>query len=153
MTSSVEVLDRSIQQTNLWLDDIATHMGAPDRQTAYQALRAVLMAVRDRIGIDNAAHLAAQLPLMIRGIFYENFHPHGTPTQEETRDAFLKKVSSLISPTVDADPAKATKAVLRVLYERIDPNEVAKVAGLFPMPLRSLWPEETDVPGTREGEA
>ena len=43
--------------------------------------------------------------------------------------------------------------MLRVLYERIDPNEVAKVASLFPMPLRSLWPEDTGVPGTREGEA
>ncbi|MFC6476667.1 DUF2267 domain-containing protein [Pseudomonas asuensis] len=69
MSSTVEVLDRTIQQTNLWLDDVATYLDAPDRQTAYHALRAVLTSVRDRIGIDNAAHLAAQLPLMIRGIF------------------------------------------------------------------------------------
>ena len=153
MSSNVEVLDRTIQQTNLWLDDIATHLGASDRQTAYHASRAVLLSVRDRIGIDNAAHLAAQLPLMIRGIFYENFHPAGTPTQEDTQDAFLKKISSLVSPSIDLDPHKAAKSVLRVLYERIDPNEVAKVASLFPMPLRSLWPEDTGVPGTREGEA
>jgi uncharacterized protein (DUF2267 family) len=90
---------------------------------------------------------------MIRGIFYENFHPAGLPSQEETQDAFLKKISQKASPSIGLDPHKAAKAVLRVLYERIDPNEVAKVAGLFPMPLRSLWPEDTDVPGTREGEA
>ncbi len=53
MTTGLDVFDTTVQETNLWLKDIGTY----DRHSAYSTLRAVLHAVRNRIGPENAAHL------------------------------------------------------------------------------------------------
>lgn len=142
MQSNVQVVDRSVQQTNIWLDELADILETPNRQTAYQALRSVLMNLRDRIGTDNAAHLGAQLPLLVRGIFYEDFHPAATPTRERTRAAFLDKIARSIPEGSDLDPEQATRAVLQVLAQHVTPDEVAKLATLFPAEFADLWPEQ-----------
>ena len=69
--TGVDSLDHSIQETNLWLKAVMRRLDTEDRHLAYVALRAVLQALRDRIGPENAVHLAAQLPTLIRGIYYE----------------------------------------------------------------------------------
>ncbi len=71
MPMNVEVLGRTVQQTEIWLNEISERLGTGSEEEAYQALRAVLISLRDRIGTDNAAHLSAQLPVLIRGIFYD----------------------------------------------------------------------------------
>lgn len=91
MPMNVEVLGRTVQQTEIWLNEISERLGTSEEQ-AYKALRAVLMSLRDRIGTDNAAHLSAQLPVLIRGIFYDGFHPSETPSRDRTREAFMAKV-------------------------------------------------------------
>ena len=68
--TGLEVFDPTIQETNIWLGVIAEDL-VPDRQVAYRLLRAVLHAIRDGPTVDQAAHLSAQLPMLIRGICYE----------------------------------------------------------------------------------
>jgi uncharacterized protein (DUF2267 family) len=65
--TGLEVLDKSVQTTNIWLDEIMEGIG-PDRRLAWHSLRAVLHALRDRLPLDQAAHLGAQLPIVIRGL-------------------------------------------------------------------------------------
>jgi hypothetical protein len=48
-TSGVAVLDRTVQETNVWLRIVAEQLHFEDRQHAYIALRAVLHALRDRL--------------------------------------------------------------------------------------------------------
>ncbi|MEW6167812.1 MAG: DUF2267 domain-containing protein [Pseudomonadota bacterium] len=144
--TGIDVLDRTVQLTNQWLEDVGAYLDTPDRQTAYRAMRAVLLGVRDRIGADNAAHLAAQLPLLIRGIFYDGFRPSATPSRERSREAFLGKLDHAVFRGLQIDPERAAKAVLRVMAEHIDPNEIEKVAQLFPEELRDLWPDVADLP-------
>jgi len=48
-----------------------------------------LHAVRNRIGPENAAHLGAQLPMLIRGLYYEGWDPTGKPTKERHEAQFL----------------------------------------------------------------
>ena len=48
-----------------------------------------LHAVRDRIGPENAAHLWARLPMLIRGLYYEGWDPTGKPTKERHEAQFL----------------------------------------------------------------
>ena len=60
--TGLEVFDKTVQTTNTWLKEIGEQIG-PDRHRCYQALRAVLFSLRNRLNPNEAAHLAAQLPV------------------------------------------------------------------------------------------
>ncbi len=80
-STGLEVFDKTIQTTNSWLNEIGEDLG-PDRQRCYNALRAVLFALRDRLTVEEAADLSAQLPMLIRGIFYEGYRPSIMPQRD-----------------------------------------------------------------------
>ena len=71
--TGLDVFDKTVQTTNIWLDEIMARMG-PDRHIAWHILGAVLRALRDRLPLDDAAHLGAQLPLLVRGLYYDQWH-------------------------------------------------------------------------------
>ena len=73
--SEPAIIERSAAKASIWLKDVASELGDGDRQYAYRVLRAVLHVLRDRLTIDAAAKLAAPLPTLIRGIYYEDWDP------------------------------------------------------------------------------
>lgn len=141
MTSAgLETVDATIQKTNLWLKSLMRNLETEDRAFAFTALRAALHALRDRIGPENAVHLGAQLPMLIRGLYYEGWHMAGTPTKERHKKQFLDHVSWTFPAAADVDSEKVARAVFDVMWEKIDPGEVAKVIKMLPVELRDLWP-------------
>jgi uncharacterized protein (DUF2267 family) len=136
----VDSLDHSIQDTNIWLKAIMRHLESDDRHLAFVALRAGLHALRDRIGPENAVHLGAQLPMLIRGLYYEGWHMAGTPTKARSKHQFMQHVGWTLDPRSEVDPERAARAVFDVLWDKVDPGEVAKVINLLPEELRELWP-------------
>src|SRR5690606_28737777 len=64
--------DKTVDKTNHVLKEIEQAYGWPKerRNHSYDALRAVLHALRDRLTVDECADLAAQLPLLVRGVYY-----------------------------------------------------------------------------------
>jgi uncharacterized protein (DUF2267 family) len=139
MSSGIEGIDRSLQLTNLWLKDLMTRLGTGERQLAYLALRTTLHALRDRLAVDEAAHLGAQLPAVIRGIYYEGWRPAGKPLKEHSKEAFLAHVKAE-AHAPDFDPEPAARAVFGLLAARISAGEIADVKGALPRPIRALWP-------------
>jgi uncharacterized protein (DUF2267 family) len=95
---NVTALDHTVQQTNVWLKKLVEEQHFNSRQEAYAALRAVLHALRDRLKPEQAVHLGAQLPTMIRGIFYEGWHIAGTPTKERSADDFGAHIGEELPP-------------------------------------------------------
>ena len=104
--TGLDVFDKSLHTTNIWLDEVMADIG-PDRQVAWRVLGAVLRSLRDRVPAPLAAHLGAQLPLLIRGAYYDDYHPNAEPTQLRTQDAFLAHVADGLHGTrpVDAHDA------------------------------------------------
>ena len=58
--TDLDVFDKSLQTTNTWLKKIMEFEGVgPDRQVAWRVLGAVLHTLRDRLTVEQAAHLGA----------------------------------------------------------------------------------------------
>lgn len=136
--TGLEVFDKTLQTTNIWLDEIMERIG-PDRQAAWHVLGAVLHALRDRLPLELAVHLGAQLPLLVRGRYYDQWHLGVAPTRERTREAFLERVTEGLHGIRPIDPEDAARAVFRTLAHRLDPGLIAKVTDALPRPIRGLW--------------
>jgi uncharacterized protein (DUF2267 family) len=138
--TGLEVFDTTLQETNHWLKIVMERLETDNRQHAFSALRATLHALRDRIGLNNAVHLGAQLPMLLRGAFYENWHLAGTPTRERHLDDFLSHVREFLPRGFSIDAADAARASLAALSECVDRGEIVKIAKLLPSEIGDLLP-------------
>jgi uncharacterized protein (DUF2267 family) len=140
MSTGLDTFDKTVQESNLWLKDVMQRLSTRDRHRAYSTLRAVLHALRDRIGPESAAHLGAQLPMLLRGLFYEGWDPTGKPTKERHEAAFLAHIAKELPRTEPGDVEQGVTAVLDVLSKHVDRTTAVKLAGMFPQELRKFWP-------------
>jgi uncharacterized protein (DUF2267 family) len=137
--TSLTPFESTLQTTNVWLNDILDRMRWLDQHRAYHALQAVLHALRDRLSVDEAAALAAQLPMLIRGIYYEGWHPHGKPVKERHQEEFLAHIAAAFRDDPDVDPERVTRVVFQVLSKHVTSGEIESVKRSLPAELRSLW--------------
>ena len=136
-----DIIARTVQKTELWINHIAHSLHTDDERVAYHALRAVLHAVRDRLSIDDAASLGAQLPMLIRGLYYEGWHPHGKPLRIRDAEEFLELVAQEVARQAEQhlDPKRAVASVLAELDAQIDSGEIDKIRRSLPPPIRALF--------------
>jgi uncharacterized protein (DUF2267 family) len=95
--------------------------------------------LRDRLGPENAVHLAAQLPMLLRGLYYEGWRLAASQTKERTRANFLEHVRSELPRGAAIDPHVAARAVFGVMWAKLDLGEVGKVIDRLPPELKELW--------------
>ena len=138
--TGLEVFDKTVQTTNSWLKEIMETTG-PDRRRAYHVLTAVLHALRDRLTVDEAAQLGAQLPILVRGLYYDQWHhPSGKPERLRHKEEFLAAVETELDDIGPINPENATRAVFSVLEHHIAPGEIEDVKATLPTHIRELWP-------------
>lgn len=135
--SNPSVITRTVEKTNLWLDEIATELET-DRNEAYGVLRAYLHSLRDRLTVDEAAQLAAQLPELIRGIFYEGWDPSRTPVRYRSLSDFLDRVCSEAGLTGETSAAFAVAVAAGVLARHVSAGEIADIRAQLPKDLRPI---------------
>lgn len=139
--TGLEVFDKTLQTTNIWLHEIMEALG-PDRQVAWRVLGAVLRALRDRLQVELAAHLGAQLPLLVRGAYYDRWKPGGPPKPSRHVDEFLHEISEELSDLRPINSVDAARSVFRVLSRHVAHGQVDNVRTALPEHIRELWPEE-----------
>lgn len=137
----VSVFDESLQKAHGWLQELELVAGLENQSQAYSVLRAVLHALRDRLAVNEAADLAAQLPMIIRGFYYEGWKPAATPTRVRTRQAFLDSIRPQTERIGGLDPAVAVGAVFTMLNHRISRGEIADIRHALPEELGGMWPQ------------
>ncbi|HVO92366.1 MAG TPA: DUF2267 domain-containing protein, partial [Terriglobales bacterium] len=125
MSSSIlEVFDASLQKTQVWLNDLMSELDWQDKpQKASLALRTALHALRDRLTVEEAVHLGAQLPILIRGVYYEGWKLTGKPVKERHKSEFLDHIAKAFRDDDTVDPEKVMRAVLKVIAQHISEGE------------------------------
>lgn len=138
--TGLSTFDQTLKATHTWLKSLMQKMEWEDRQRAYHGLRAVLHALRDQLTLDEITDFAAQLPMLVRGFFYEGWKPSSQAKRAKTREAFLKQVERSFSSPERTETV--VRAVFEVIAEHISEGEVEDIKQLFTPELRDLWPEE-----------
>jgi uncharacterized protein (DUF2267 family) len=139
--TGLDVFDKTLQTTNIWLDDIMEVLG-PDRRVAWHVLGATLRVLRDRLMPGLAAHLGAQLPLLVRGTYYDQWSPRAKPTDFHSADEFLAEVQRSLGDIRPVNVHEAVRAVFRTIGAHIETGQVVKVREALPKDIRALWPVE-----------
>jgi uncharacterized protein (DUF2267 family) len=134
----VLLFEKINQQAIVWVDQMMVELGTSDAQKALHALRAGLQALRDRLSVEEAAQLAAQMPLLIRGMFFEGWHPHGKPLKIRHEAEFLALVRTYYAPREDAPAADIVTALFRVLSRHISAGEITDVVLSLPKDLADV---------------
>jgi uncharacterized protein (DUF2267 family) len=137
-TTGVRSFDTSLETTREWLRDLQEQMGLDDEQRAFRVMRAVLQTLRDRLTVEEAAQFAAQLPMLLQGVYYHGWTPRGKPDKMRSREEFLDRVADNLMR--EHDPEEACRAVFMVLERRMPDGEVEDVKRILPEPIRELWP-------------
>jgi uncharacterized protein (DUF2267 family) len=138
--TGLEVFDSTVHQTNAWLKSLMGKIGTGDRHRAYIALRSTLHALRDRLPPEVAVHLGAQLPMLVRGFYYEEWRMARTPTRERHTEEFLEPIATAFRNDPEIRPEEVAKGVFALLTAELDSGEVHKVISVLPRELRELWP-------------
>ena len=137
--TGLETFDTAVQKADIWLKDIMAELNTDSRRKAYMALRAVLHGLRDRLTVDEAVDLGAQLPLLIRGVYYDEWDPSGTPVRDRHLSEFLARIRSNYRADGEVDMEKMVRSVLKVIRRKITEGEVRDVKGMLPEELKELW--------------
>jgi uncharacterized protein (DUF2267 family) len=136
--TGLDVFDSTIHKTNIWLKDLMQVLGWQDRHKAYKALRVTLHALRDRLTIEEVAQFAAQLPMLIRGFYYEGWNPTSKPLKARHREQFLAHIEQEFLGDNSVDSEQVARAVFSVLTMRISEGEIEDIKHLLPAEIRDL---------------
>lgn len=139
MTTGIDVFDTTIQKTNVWLKDLMEELGWDDKRRALSALRSVLHSLRDRLTIEEATDFGAQLPMLIRGFYYEGWDPSGKPMKMRHKQEFFDLVQDQLINETPEDVERIVRAVFQVVQRRIDEGEIEDIIAMLPADLQDLW--------------
>lgn len=142
--TGLEVFDKTLHTTNTWLKEIMEALGC-DRHVAWHALGSVLRALRDRIPLELSAHLSAELPLLVRGLYYDRWHPATTPERYRSLDEFLERVAEDMRSTRPTAAEDAIRAVFTVLMRHLPDGQLEKVRHALPEDIRAMWPKSASL--------
>jgi uncharacterized protein (DUF2267 family) len=135
--TGIQGLDRSIDTTNRWIADVAAAFGTEDRRFAYRALRAWMHTLRDRLTVESAAHLAAQLPELLRGVYYDGWSPGHVPHKYDLREITVHYAEQA---GIGRDDVPKTAAIVtEVVSSKMAPGGVEQALWKLPEELRKLF--------------
>jgi|SRR5579884_2277841 uncharacterized protein (DUF2267 family) len=136
-TTTAGLFQHSLQTTDRWLKEITAQLGWADQRKGYKALRVTFHALRDRLPVNEAAQLSAQLPLVLRGIFWEGWNPAADKPHHGT---FAVELHAGFRHNPEVDPEDVARAVFAVMTKEISAGEMDDVRSIVPQDMRDLMP-------------
>ncbi len=143
-SAALQPFAQTLQKTDQWMKDVMEELGPDDPQKAYHSLRAVLHALRDRLVPGEVTDLASEMPMLIRGLFYEGWKATDPSGDLDTQEEFFEAVNEGLQVPADVGAEESTRAIFRVLEKRISRGEIGDVKDMLPKALQPLWTEECE---------
>ncbi|KAB1915919.1 DUF2267 domain-containing protein [Micromonospora noduli] len=139
--SMISAFESSLDKTNLILKDIENAYGWPKerRNQSYAALRTVLHLLRDRLPVGESVEFAQQLPVLVRGIYFDGWVPSDVPIKLN-RDDFLYEVRQGFPYDAEGGPERVTQVVLDTLRRHVTQGEWQDVKDTMPKDLATMMP-------------
>lgn len=138
-SQGLEVIDHTVQLTHEWINDLAERLGWTSHRDVLRLMRVTLCQIRDHLGHDEVAQLSAQMPLLIRGMFFEGWTPSHTPIRDRKADHFVAAISAQVGDVTGWRGVDDIVAVFETLNARISEGEIADVKAGLPTPIRQMW--------------
>jgi uncharacterized protein (DUF2267 family)/nucleotide-binding universal stress UspA family protein len=137
--SYAATVEHTLRTTNRWLRDVRLHLREEQAPQAFRLVRAVLHVLRDHLSVDHTGSLAAQLPLLLRGVLFEGWDPANKPEKQRHQADFVNQVKAEMAPERLGQPERSIHAVLAALGNHLTAGEVAKLKRALPHEIRELW--------------
>lgn len=139
--AQLHIFDSHVEAASRWLKELVEnlHLSPTEEGRALHALRAGLHAIRDRLPAGEVLDLGAQLPLLIRGIYFDGWTLTNDPTKIRDRTAMIARITKELAPDSRLDPVDVLRAVIQLLVEHVSQGEIEDVLATLPKPIASLW--------------
>jgi uncharacterized protein (DUF2267 family) len=137
--TSVSSFTQAAQQAQRWVNELADDLDWDERR-ANRLLRSVLHALRDWLSPEEMSDLSAQLPVLIRGIYFEGWKANDASVWERKKEDFVTRVEGDFADDMLYNPDAAIAAVFRLLDRHISQGEIIQVRNSMKKSLRQLWP-------------
>ena len=138
--AGLESIDHTVQLTHIWINDLDARLGWNDKHRSYRLLRTVLQTLRDWLRAEEAAGLGAQLPELLRGVYYEHWRPATTPVKKRSKVDFIARIDNAFRAEPIVATSDAVSAVFALLSDKITAGEIKQVHHALPADIRGLWP-------------
>ncbi len=115
----IKELGCAIAETEVWIDDLARRLNWRDRDKTYAVLIGALHGLRDVMPRDEVVYFGAQLPPLLRGLYYEVWHP-GVHRSAQSLDALCGRVPEAVNRDPGIDSEAGARSACGVSFARRD---------------------------------
>ncbi|GFE65498.1 DUF2267 domain-containing protein [Litoreibacter roseus] len=137
----LEAIDHTVHVTHEWINELTARLDWGSKRSALRLLRCTLHRVRDHLLTDELAQFSAQLPLLIRGMFFEGWMPKRTPIKERHAEDFTDAIGDQMREADDYRGPQDIRHVFDLLNNRLSEGEIRDIRACLPEPIRALWPD------------
>jgi uncharacterized protein (DUF2267 family) len=131
-------VQRTYEQVNEWVNAMSKKYEYKDINEAFALLKATLCTLRDRLPVNEAVHLGAQLPVLLRGYYYEDWVNNKVPTKEHDASAFFSAIRNKLTGYDELNVEAAAPSVLKIIFDKIDQAEIQDVKDNLPKEILNI---------------
>jgi uncharacterized protein (DUF2267 family) len=128
--------EHAIHTANIWLKSVSDALETEDRHLANRILRTWLHTLRDRLTVDVAAHVAAQLPELLRGVYYDGWDPSVVPVKYG-REGYVNRFVEEAKVSPQEVPRIAPEVTAAVRHH-LSPGQLEAALEQLPHDVRGL---------------
>ena len=138
MNTGIQAFDQSLEPTKEWIKEVQHELHYANPEDAYASLRAVLHVLRDRLTVQEACDLGAQLPLLLKGVYFDGWKTAHKPVKITEPQEFYGRVHQAMRGRQEYDPERITQAVFKVITRHVSSGEIDDVKNMLPEGLTEL---------------